>query len=195
MALYQATCNSCHGTPPFGGPELAANNPALIKSAIGPGGINVPAMSFLRGMYTDAQLADIAAYIGFIESGPPPPPPPTPVPHFDYTDLWYNANESGWGLNLVQHASNNVFGVIYTYEAPNRPVWYVMPGGSWTTSTIFTGTLYHVSATAGNAASFQAGPVTQVGTATLAFTDANTASFTYTVNGVQVTKSIRRQPF
>ncbi|HEX7403967.1 MAG TPA: cytochrome c [Usitatibacter sp.] len=196
MALYQATCNSCHGTPPLGGPELAPNNPALIKSAIGPGGINVPAMSFLRGVYSDAQLADIAAYIASIESGPVSGPPPPPSPQFDYSDLWYNAAESGWGLNLVQHApSNNVFGVIYTYEAPNRPVWYVIPGGTWTSSTIFTGSLYHVTGSPANVASFKLGDVTPVGSATLAFTDANHASFTYTVNGAQVTKSVQRQPF
>jgi cytochrome c553 len=199
MALYQTYCDSCHGTPPLGGPELAANNPSLIRAAINGvvPNVNTGAMSFLQlSHFSDAQLADIAAYIASIESGPGSGPPPAPAPHFDYTDLWYNANESGWGLNLVQHApSNNVFGVIYTYEAPNRPVWYVMPGGAWTTATIFTGNLYQVSATAGNAATFKQGPVTQVGTATLAFTDANHASFTYSVNGAQVTKLIQRQPF
>ena len=198
MALYQTYCDSCHGTPPFGGPELAPNNPSLIRAAINGTvpHVNTGAMSFLQlSHFTDAQLADIAAYIANLESGPPPPPAGPPTPHFDYTDLWYNANESGWGLNLVQHASNQVFGVIYTYEAPNRPIWYVMPGGAWTTATIFTGNLYQVSATAGNAATFKQGPVTQVGTATLAFTDANNASFTYTVNNTQVTKSIQRQPF
>jgi len=40
----------------------------------------------------------------------------TPVPAFDYTDLWWNAGESGWGLNLMQHASNVIFGVMYTYD-------------------------------------------------------------------------------
>ncbi len=193
MALYQATCNSCHGTPPLGGPELAPNNPALIKAAIN--GL-VPAMSFLRGVYTDAQLADIAAYIASLEAGAGSGPPPAPSPQFDYSDLWYNASESGWGLNLVQHApSNNVFGVIYTYEAPNRPVWYVIPGGTWTTPNIFTGSIYHVTGSPANVASFKLGDVTQVGSATLAFTDANNASFTYSVNGAQVTKSIQRQPY
>jgi cytochrome c553 len=198
MALYQATCNSCHGTPPFGGPELAPNNPSLIRDAINGTvpNVNTGAMTFLRGMYSDAQLADIAAYIATLESGPSPGPPPVPIPQFDYSDLWYNAAESGWGLNLIQHASNNIFGVIYTYEAPNRPVWYVMPGGSWTTTTIFTGSLYHVTGAPGNVPfNPSAVAVTGVGSATLAFTDVNHASFTYTVNGVQVSKSIQRQPF
>jgi cytochrome c553 len=199
MALYQATCNSCHGTPPLGGPELAANDPSLVKAAINGvvPNVNTAAMSFLRGMYSDAQLADIAAYIASLESAPGSGPPPAPSPQFDYSDLWFSAAESGWGLNLVQHApSNNVFGVIYTYEAPSRPVWYVMPGGSWTTASIFTGSLYHVTGAPGNVPfDPKAVAVALVGTATLAFTDANNATFTYTVNGVQVTKSIQRQPF
>src|SRR5665213_3148508 len=80
-ALYAATCSFCPGTPPSGGPELAPNNPSLIKSAIN--GL-VPAMSFLQNMYSDAQLADIAAYIASLESAPPPPPPTKPAPQFDY---------------------------------------------------------------------------------------------------------------
>jgi hypothetical protein len=193
--LYQTYCISCHGLPPFGGPELAPNNPALIRSAIN--GLSGGAMAFLSFL-TDSQLADIAAYIFTLESAPPPPPPPpppVPTPQFDYSDLWYNANESGWGLNLVQHASNQVFGVIYTYEAPNRPIWFVMPGGAWTANTVFTGNLYQVSATALNTTAFKEGPVTQVGTATLTFSDVNHATFSYTVNNVLVTKTIQRQPF
>ncbi|MGZ5035644.1 MAG: c-type cytochrome [Usitatibacter sp.] len=193
QALYAATCNSCHGTPPSGGPELAPNNPSLIKSAIN--GL-VPAMSFLRGMYSDAQLADIAAYIASLRPGAPPPPPPVnPTPQFDYSDLWFNPSESGWGFNAIQHASNNIFGVIYTYEAPNRPAWYVLPGGTWTAETIFTGLLYHVTGSPYNVTPFKPGDVRQVGTATLRFTDRDHASFTYSVDGVQVTKLIERQSF
>lgn len=186
-SLYAATCNSCHGTPPSGGPQLAANNPSLIKSAINN---LVPAMFFLRGVYSDAQLADIAAYIGSLQS--PPPPPPTPL--FDYTDLWWNPSESGWGFNIIQHPSNQIFAVIYTYIAPNRPMWFVLPGGTWTSSVTFTGGLYRVTGSPGNAP-FKGGEVFQVGSATLLFNGANNATLTYSVDGVQITKSIERQPF
>jgi cytochrome c553 len=201
MALYQATCNSCHGTPPFGGPELAPNNPVLIRAAINGAvpNVNTSAMSFLRGFYSDAQLADIAAYIANLESapspGPSPGPPPVPFPQFDYSDIWWNPSESGWGFNAVQHASNTLFGVIYTYEAPNRPVWYVLPDGTWTASNVYTGALYHVTGSPATVASFKLGDVTQIGSATLTFTDKDHASLTYSVNGVQVTKLIQRQPY
>ena len=188
QSLYNGTCNSCHGTPPVGGPERAANAPSVIKNAIN----TVGAMQFMRGMYSDSQLADIAAYIGSLQGVPPPPPSTTPL--FDYTDLWWNPNESGWGFNIIQHPSNVIFGVIYTYAAPNRPMWYVLPGGVWTSSTTFTGKLYRVTGSPGNIA-FKGGDVTEVGNATLLFGSANNASLTYSVDGVQVFKLIERQPF
>jgi cytochrome c553 len=189
QSLYQGTCNSCHGTPPLGGPETAPNNPAKIKNAIN----TIGAMQFMRGMYSDAQLADIAAYIASLQGGGGPPPPST-TPLFDYTDLWWNPSESGWGFNIIQHSSSNIFGVIYTYDAPNRPMWYVLPGGTWTSSATFTGKLYRVTGSPGSMA-FRPGEVTEVGTATLLFNGANNANLTYSVNGVQVTKAIERQPF
>jgi cytochrome c553 len=189
QSLYNQTCNSCHGTPPIGGPELAANNPTLIRSAIN---TLVPAMSFLRGVYSDAQLADIAAYIASLQGGGGG----STIPLFDYTDLWWDPAESGWGFNIIQHPSNVIFGVIYTYDTPDRPMWFVLPGGKWTSSATFTGDLYRVSGRPGtmpfDAASVKA---TAVGTATLLFNGANAATLTYSVDGVQVTKSIVRQPF
>lgn len=117
-------------------------------------------------------------------------------PAFNVTDLWWNPNESGWGLNLTQHPSRIVFGVWYTYAADGKRTWFVMPTGSWTSATSYTGPLYE---TAGPPFSGTFDPSQvhqrQVGTATLSFTNANSGTFTYSVNGVQGTKSITRQPY
>ena len=194
QTLYNQTCNLCHGTPPVGGPELAPNNPALIASAINS---LVPAMSFMRGLYSTQDLADIAAYIAQLEGKSPPPPPPTPAPQFDYSDLWWNPAESGWGFNVIQHgttASSVLFCVMFTYIAPEVPMWYVVPGGTWTSSTTFTGSIYRVTGSPPNLA-FKGGDVTSVGTMTILFTSQSTANLTFTVNGVTVTKAIQRQPF
>ena len=59
----------------------------------------------------------------------------------DYTDIWWNANESGWGLTLAQHG-NNVFGVWYTYGTDGKPLFVVMPGVTFTAPNAFSGTLY-----------------------------------------------------
>jgi len=191
QTLYRQTCITCHGLPPSGGPELAPNNPGLISQAIN--GL-VPAMGFLRGVYSSSDLADIAAYIASLENAPPPPPPGPPVPAFNYGDLWYNPNESGWGFNIVQHGTGTLFCVMFTYAAPDVPTWYVVPGGTWTSSTTFTGDVYQVIGTAANLP-FVSATATKVGTATLLFTSQGTANLTMSVGNTQVVKTIERQPF
>ncbi len=117
-------------------------------------------------------------------------------PAADYSDLWWNPNESGWGLNLVQHPSKVVFGVWYTYEFDGTPMWYVIPEGSWTSSTTYTGPIFATLGPSFNK-TFNASQVLprQVGTATLAFSSASTGTFTYSVDGVSGTKAMQRQPF
>lgn len=114
----------------------------------------------------------------------------------DYTDLWWDPGESGWGLNLTQHPSRMIFGVWYTYEHDGTRTWFVMTGGSWTSSSTFSGTLYSTTGPAYN------GPFNKdlvvlrpVGNMTITFTDANNGSFAYSVDGVTGTKTITRQPF
>lgn len=118
------------------------------------------------------------------------------VPALDVTDLWWNPAEDGWGLNLVQHPSRQVFGVWYTYAADGKRTWFVIPGGEWTSSNTFTGTIYSV---AGPAASgfFDPNLVrrTPVGTATLSFSGTNTGMFNFTVNGISGSKAITRFDF
>lgn len=189
QSLVRAYCVPCHGFPPSGGPEFGANNPQRITAAINS---VVPAMSFLRTLLTSADIADIAAYLGVLYA---PPPPTATTPAFDFSDLWFNPAESGWGLNLVQHASGNIFGVMYTYEAPNRPLWLVIPGGSWTTSMQFTGGIFRVTGPLASAFDSAKVIVRAVGTATLSFADRNNGVITFTIDGVTVTKTITRQPF
>jgi lysyl endopeptidase len=119
------------------------------------------------------------------------------VPAFDYTDLWWNSNESGWGLNLVQHAGHQVFGVWFTYASGGKPTWYTLPGGTWTSSTTFTGAVYATTGPSAASATFNASSVTvrQAGSATLTFSDANNGTFAYTVDGVTESKAITRQPY
>lgn len=188
QALYGNICRVCHGFPPTGGPERAEGDPRIIQNAIN---TRVPAMGFLRDVLTPSDVADIAAYLGSLQALEPA------VPAFDYTDLWWNPAESGWGLNLIQHASNVIFGVMYTYEPPNRATWFVLPGGTWTSTTTYGGALYRVTGPAFNGAAFDpaAVKVRQVGSATLTFADRDNGAFAFSVDGTAVTKTITRQPF
>lgn len=187
--LYESVCIVCHGFPPAGGPERAANNPSLIQSAIDG---RVAAMSFLRSVLTASDIADIAAWLAN-----PTLTPAAPTPAHDYSDLWWNPAEDGWGLNLIQHPSHVVFGVMYTYDANRKAMWLVLPGGQWTTSTTYTGALYRVTGPGFNASTFNPANVNvrQVGNATLAFSSRDRGTWSFSVDGVLTVKPIERQPF
>jgi hypothetical protein len=116
----------------------------------------------------------------------------------NFQDLWWGGPaESGWGVNLA-HQGGIIFATLFTYDAAGRPLWLSMSEGRGTTGAAFTGALYRSTGPAFNAVPFTpitAANLTQVGNMSFSFTDGNTGTMTYTVNGVQVTKSIRRLEF
>src|SRR5688572_32275614 len=71
------------------------------------------------------------------------------TPAANYTDMWWNPSESGWGISFQQHPTHQVFAVWYTYDpreltasGRHKPLWFVMPGGTWTTPTRLTGSVF-----------------------------------------------------
>jgi hypothetical protein len=121
----------------------------------------------------------------------------TTLAEFDVSDLWWNPQENGRGINITQHPSGQVFAIWYTYAADTGPLWLVMPGGQWTTGRTFVGKLYRTAGPSYNKLPFDTAKVTpfEVGTLTLNFTDANNVTFTWVVDGVQDTEVMQRQDF
>ena len=119
-----------------------------------------------------------------------------PLPYM--TSLWWNPEESGWGLNVNQQGSI-AFATLFTYDAARAPTWLVMSGGQLQADGIsFTGELYRTTGPAFNANPFTPiGPsnLTQVGTMTLSFPEANAGTVRYTWNGTTVQKNIQRQVY
>jgi hypothetical protein len=114
----------------------------------------------------------------------------------DYTDLWWNPAESGWGAAITQYGSQ-MFLAWYVYDAAGKPVWYVAPNCAFNAAgTGCSGTLYRTTGPAFgpsfNPASVQ---VFEAGTAAIDFTDGNNGRLSYTVNGVPASKTITRQLF
>lgn len=111
-------------------------------------------------------------------------------PATDYTDLWYLPSESGWGVSFAQHAgTNQVFAVWFTYDPrepdpaqPGRfkPLWIVMPGGTWISPTSIQGTAYVT-----NGAPFTLGgaksDIQPVGTFLFEFSGTSNGRFTYQI--------------
>jgi hypothetical protein len=111
------------------------------------------------------------------------------TPSANYTDLWWNPNESGWGLTITQHPSNQIWAIWYTYDPRQqdpsssgiyKPLWINMPSGTWTSPTTLTGDVYVLN----GVPFFQPGSnrqQTRVGTFSFSFTSAATGTFTYTI--------------
>ena len=43
----------------------------------------------------------------------------------NFQDLWWNPNESGWGINFA-HQGDILFATLFTYGADGRSLWFVM---------------------------------------------------------------------
>ncbi len=112
----------------------------------------------------------------------------------DYTDLWWNASESGWGMNVVQQY-DTLFVTLYVYGADGTPRWYFASGLTGSQNS-YSGALF---STTGPAFSGPFNPasvsVFPVGNMTLNFSGPSSGSLVYSVNGVTVFKQMTRNTF
>jgi hypothetical protein len=114
----------------------------------------------------------------------------------NYQDLWWNSpanSESGWGVNLT-HQGDILFATWFTYDLNGKGMWLVMSGGVKTAPGVYSGALRRNTGAPFSASPWNSAQVAgnTVGNATFTFTDSNTGTFAYTVNGVSQTKSITR---
>jgi hypothetical protein len=115
-----------------------------------------------------------------------------------YQGLWWAApaaSESGWGVNFT-HQGDVIFATWFTYDTSGQPLWLVATLTQSGPSS-FAGELYRTEGPAMGAVPFDPARVraTGVGNASVAFTDAANAAFTFTVAGVTQTKAITPQVF
>ena len=116
----------------------------------------------------------------------------------DLTDLWWNANESGWGVTAT-HQREVVFLTFFVYGTDNRPTFYTgqasYAGQASSGALIFSGPMFQTTGPwLGTFFNPNSVTIRQVGTVNFtAFVDAATLS--YSVDGVVVTKALTRQTF
>lgn len=112
----------------------------------------------------------------------------------NYTDLWWNPSESGWGLN-VNHQGQTLFVTLFTYDRDGSPMWLVASSVTRQPSGFWQGTLLRMAGPAFNAVPWGTAVPTAVGTLRITFTSLTQALLSYSVDGVTVNKSIQRQLF
>ena len=125
---------------------------------------------------------------------------PRPTLATDYTDLWWNPLESGWGLGITQQ-SNVMFLTWFVYDEAGRPSWLVASNCAVNAAgNGCRGALYRTAGPLGpvpGPAGFDAAAlrVTDVGTVEVAFDGANNGTISWTVDGRSGSRTITRQVF
>ncbi len=143
-------------------------------------------MGSLSGLST-AQLQAIVSALA----------PAVPATSLNYTGMWWNPAESGWGIN-VNHQGDTVFATLFTYDERGLPMWVMMSGLLQPDGRTYAGDLYQLIGPAFGTQPFKpltAANLFKVGTMSLTFASSGTASLSYTYQGVAVSKEIVPQVF
>jgi hypothetical protein len=170
---------------------LGVNFVPVTSSQIGVAG------SF-KATFTDANNGSITYTVGSLTRTIPIVRQPiavgTATPAVDYTDLWWNPNESGWGMAMAQQSAN-IFLAWFVYDNSGKPVWYVASNCAVSGSGC-SGKLYSTTGPPlGPTFDTNQIKVNEVGSIIVSFIDANTAVISYTIGAVTATKAIQRQLF
>jgi hypothetical protein len=119
-------------------------------------------------------------------------------------DMWFKANESGWGLNVIEQGDPvtfSIFATLFVYDLQGRPRWYVASNAERHDlagdQTTYLGTLFEMTGPYFGAASFDPAAVTRrpVGTLSLTTDASGGARLGYSVDGLQVVKLVDRFAF
>jgi YVTN family beta-propeller protein len=205
--------SNCSISPPLPCPECVerafcsgeiyeVNGPRFFRDPFDPRAVQTTQVGILQLEFGDRNNAKMSYVLGNqtrtqqIQRQVFRPGTPLAV---DYTDLWWNPSESGWGLGITQQ-SDVMFLTWFVYEDTGRPIWYVasncaVKGGG----NGCTGRLYRVAGPPGPifTGTFDRSKVhaEDVGGIDVTFTDSNNGVITYTVNGVPGSKAVTRQLF
>jgi hypothetical protein len=117
----------------------------------------------------------------------------------DQSDLWWNPNEPGWGIQFVQRGAL-IFATMFVYAQNASPTWYTAllspsaaASGDKASTLAWSGDLAADSGTWFGAPNWTGATATKVGTMHWTASNVTSGTLTYTVNGMQVTKQLVRE--
>ena len=118
----------------------------------------------------------------------------------DYTDLWWNPQESGWGMNVVQQLET-AFVTLFVYGQDGKPAWYSASDARVIAYTagglpLFSGTLVRTTGS-WQGGQFDPGKTQRipVGTITMEALSKERMRVEYTADGATVSKVVERLTF
>lgn len=119
------------------------------------------------------------------------------TPVGSYGDLWWGGTaQNGWGVAIHQQY-RTLFAIWFTYDEAGSPRWFVLPGGTWSDESTYSGTAYRTRGSPWvgapySAAAFQAQPAGHI---TFTFEGLERAVMSYELEGVGRSQVLVRQPF
>ena len=113
----------------------------------------------------------------------------------DQSDLWWNPDESGWGIQYA-HTGNAIFATMHVYGPTNQPTWYIATLEPQPSPDTWSGPLFATSGPWFGTVPFDSASVRErtAGTMTWSALSADSGVLTYSIDGVAVRKTIYRQP-
>jgi len=115
----------------------------------------------------------------------------------NYTDMWWNSSESGWGVTMTQDYNGPIFATFFVYAANGTATWVVGLLNYDQVSGVYSGDLLETSGGAPlSSQSFNPTAVQRSNVGAVSFTpaDATNGLLAYTYRGSSVVKQITRQP-
>ena len=111
----------------------------------------------------------------------------------DLSDIWFNPNESGWGMQMV-NTGTFVFATVYVFGTDRKPTW--MTGQLRKTvaaQTTYSGPLFVTNGPWFGGPAIPPAVNREAGTMTFVLTSVRTGQLSYSVDGVPVSKAVQRQ--
>ncbi len=122
--------------------------------------------------------------------------PPVPGPTRQYTGQWATSNEHNWGLTVLMNFPSNaryIFVPWYIYDTSGNPSWYIFQGDNWSANDTISLDVYRYRGSPWGVMPYdntETNKPPKVGTATLTFRSATTATFQYNVEGASRTVNL-----
>jgi hypothetical protein len=116
--------------------------------------------------------------------------------HGSHADMWWGGSaQNGWGVAMMQQYAS-LFTVWFTYDANGSPTWFVMPGGTWTSSDTYEGRMYRTTSSPWVGVAYDPArlQVTDAGAFRLRL-NGDSPTLDYTLDGRTGTLRLSHQPF
>jgi hypothetical protein len=118
------------------------------------------------------------------------------MPLLDYSDLWWNPSEPGWGVSIHQHPNGQLVAFWLGYDDACNPTWLSLHPGGWVSERVFEGPVYRHRGPGGAKPYDPSGVVAMVaGTGSLTFRTWKAATLRWELADGRLVKDIDRMDF